>query len=104
MQADFVGHVSHQLKTPLSLLRAAVETVQLDRVRSRERLAEYLATIDTEAARLSALVQRVLEFSRMQQQPSYEFERIDLGKLARETVRRVCHWPVRAQVPLRGIA
>jgi signal transduction histidine kinase len=86
MQADFVAHVSHQLKTPLSLLRAAVETVQLDRVRSRERLAEYLATIDTEAARLSALVQRVLEFSRMQQRPNYEFEPIDLGRLTRETV------------------
>ena len=86
MQTDFVAHVSHQLKTPLSLLRAAVETLQLDRVRSRERLADYLATIDSEAARVSALVQRVLEFSRMQQRPSYEFERIDLGKLAGETV------------------
>jgi signal transduction histidine kinase len=86
MQADFVAHVSHQLKTPLSLLRAAVETLQLDRVRSRERLADYLATIDNEAARLSALVQRVLEFSRMQQPPHYEFEALDLGKLARETV------------------
>jgi signal transduction histidine kinase len=91
MQADFVAHVSHQLKTPLSLIRAAVETLQLDRVRSRERVAEYLATIDTEAARLSTLVQRVLEFSRMQQRPHYEFERIDLGKLARETVDAFAH-------------
>ena len=86
MQADFVSHVSHQLKTPLSLLRAAIETLQLDRVRSPERLADYLATIATEAARLSTLVQRILEFSRMQQRPHYEFEPVDLGKLARETV------------------
>jgi signal transduction histidine kinase len=86
MQADFVANVSHQLKTPLSLIRAAVETLQLDRVRSPERFAAYLATIDNEAARLSSLVQRVLDFSRMQQRRSYEFERIDLGKLTRETV------------------
>ena len=86
MQADFVAHVSHQLKTPLSLLRAAIETLQLDRVRSPERLADYFATIDSEAARLSTLVQRILEFSRMQQRPHFEFERVDLGRLARETV------------------
>ncbi len=50
MQADFVAHVSHQLKTPLSLLSAATETLQMDRVRSPERFAEYLATIHAEAA------------------------------------------------------
>ena len=68
MQTDFVAHVSHQLKTPLSLLSAATETLQMDRIRSPEKLAEYLDTIRAEAARLSALVQRVLEFSRVQQQ------------------------------------
>jgi signal transduction histidine kinase len=86
MQTDFVAHVSHQLKTPLSLLSAATETLQMDRVRSPERFAEYLATIHAEAARLSLLVQRVLEFSRVQQRRSYEFERVDLGALVRETV------------------
>ena len=42
MQTDFVAHVSHQLKTPLSLLSAATETLQMDRIRSPEKLAEYL--------------------------------------------------------------
>jgi signal transduction histidine kinase len=91
MQTDFVAHVSHQLKTPLSLLSAATETLQMDRVRSPERFAEYLATIHAEAARLSLLVQRVLEFSRVQQRRSYEFERIDLGALVRETVDAFAH-------------
>jgi nitrogen-specific signal transduction histidine kinase len=91
MQADFVAHVSHQLKTPLSLLSAATETLQMDRVRSPERFAEYLATIHAEAARLSHLVQRVLEFSRVQQRQSYEFEEIDLGALVRETVDAFAH-------------
>ena len=91
MQTDFVAHVSHQLKTPLSLLSAATETLQMDRVRSPERFAEYLATINAEAARLSLLVQRVLEFSRVQQQRNYEFERVDLGALVRETVDAFAH-------------
>jgi signal transduction histidine kinase len=91
MQADFVAHVSHQLKTPLSLLSAATETLEMDRVRSPERFAEYLRTIHGEAARLSLLVQRVLEFSRVQQRRNYEFERTDLGALVRETVAAFAH-------------
>lgn len=91
MQTDFVAHVSHQLKTPLSLLSAATETLQMDRIRSPEKLGEYLDTIRAEAARLSTLVQRVLEFSRVQQQRSYEFEHIDLGALTRETVDAFAH-------------
>jgi signal transduction histidine kinase len=86
MQADFISHVSHQLKTPLSLLSAATETLSLERVRSPEKLSQYLGTIRGEVTRLSALVQRILEFSRLQQQRSYEFEVLDLGPLVRETV------------------
>lgn len=91
MQTDFVAHVSHQLKTPLSLLSAATETLQMDRVRSPEKLGEYLDTIHAEAARLSNLVQRVLEFSRMQQDRRYELEYVDLGALIRETVDAFAH-------------
>jgi len=91
MQTDFVAHVSHQLKTPLSLLSAATETLQMDRVRSPEKLGEYLDTIHAEAGRLSHLVQRVLEFSRMQQDRRYELEDVDFGALTRETVDAFAH-------------
>jgi signal transduction histidine kinase len=91
MQTDFVAHVSHQLKTPLSLLSAATETLQMDRIRSPEKLREYLDTIRAEASRLSTLVQRVLEFSRVQQDRSYELEHVDFGALTRETVDAFAH-------------
>ncbi len=86
MQADFVSHVSHQLKTPLSLLSAATETVELDRVKSPEKLAQYLGIIRTEVGRLSSLVQRILEFSSVQQRRPLEFDIVDLSALVRETV------------------
>ena len=91
MQTDFVAHVSHQLKTPLSLLSAATETLQMDRIRSPERLAQYLDTIRAEAQRLTVLVQRVLEFLRVQQQRTFEFEQVDLGALVQETVDAFAH-------------
>jgi two-component system phosphate regulon sensor histidine kinase PhoR len=81
-----MAHASHQLKTPLSLLSAATETVSMDRARSPEKLAQYHGIIRAEVARLSALVQRILEYSRLQQQRGYEFEPVDLTALVRETV------------------
>jgi len=86
MQSDFISHVSHQLKTPLSLLSAAVETVALERVRSPQKLARYYESIRDQTGRLTALVERILEFSRVESHRRYEFEEIDLGVLVRETV------------------
>lgn len=87
MQADFVSHVSHQLKTPLSLLSAASETLAMDRVRSPEKLAHYLQIMRTETTRVAALVERVLEFSRVDSRGrTYELESLSLGPLVRETV------------------
>lgn len=91
MQRDFVAHVSHQLKTPLSALSAATETLQMDRVQSPRQLSQYLGIIQSETMRLSSLVQRVLEFSRVQQPRQYEFESVDLGTLVRETVDAFAH-------------
>jgi signal transduction histidine kinase len=87
MQADFVSHVSHQLKTPLSLLSAVCETLGLDRVHSPEKLHQYLGIIRSETARLSALVERILEYSRVDGGGRrYELEPLDLVSLVYETV------------------
>ncbi len=86
MQATFISHVSHQLKTPLSLLSAASESLTFERVRTPAKLARYLAIMRSETARLSALVERVLEFSKLEQgRRVYELEAIDLGPLVHET-------------------
>jgi signal transduction histidine kinase len=91
MQADFIAHVSHQLKTPLSLLSAATETVAMDRAKSPEKLAQYLGIIRSEVARLSSLVQRILEYSRLQERRGYEFELVELKPLVHETVAAFAH-------------
>lgn len=86
MQATFISHVSHQLKTPLSLLSAASESLTFERGRTPAKLARYVAIMRSETARLSVLVERVLEFSKLEQgRRVYELEAIDLGPLVRET-------------------
>jgi two-component system phosphate regulon sensor histidine kinase PhoR len=87
MQSEFVAHVSHQLKTPVSLLSAVTETVTLDRVRSPEKLAQCMAIMRGQTARLSALVERILEFTRVAEgHRRYELDAVELQTLARETV------------------
>jgi signal transduction histidine kinase len=87
MQSDFVTHVSHQLKTPVSLLSAVAETITLDRVRSQEKLAQCLGMIRTQTAQLSTLVEQILEISRVGDAGRpLELETVQLGALVRETV------------------
>jgi signal transduction histidine kinase len=86
-QADFVSHVSHQLKTPLSILNGVCDTLALDRARSSERLAQYLEMMRYSVTRLTTLVERILEFSRADEGcRTYEMEPVALGALIRETV------------------
>lgn len=87
MQADFVAHVSHQLKTPVSLLSAASETLALDRVRAPEKLSQFLDIVRVEAGHLSALVERILEFSRTSDGArTYEREPVPLVPFVTDTV------------------
>jgi signal transduction histidine kinase len=87
MQADFVAQVSHQLKTPVALLSAVGETLALQRAQSPEKLAQCVDIVQEESSRLTALIERVLEFSRTGDGgKKYEMEPVNLGTLVRETV------------------
>jgi signal transduction histidine kinase len=67
MRSHFVASVSHELKTPLTSIRAHAETLLMGRARSAETTADYLKTIVSESERLARLVDSVLEFSRIEQ-------------------------------------
>jgi signal transduction histidine kinase len=66
VKADFVSAVSHDLKTPLTSIRMFVETLREGRARTEEERGECLEVIDREAGRLERMVNRVLEFSRIE--------------------------------------
>ena len=66
LQTDFVNKVSHELRTPLTSIRMFVETLQLGRLQDPARQAEALEIIADETARLSALINRLLDWARME--------------------------------------
>ena len=76
LQTDFVNKVSHDLRTPLTSIRMFVETLQLGRVQDPARQSEALEIIADETARLSLLINRLLDWARMESgRRSYELRR-----------------------------
>jgi signal transduction histidine kinase len=61
----FVANVSHELKTPLTLLRMYAETLYLRRQPDPARQHEYHRVMLREAERLSHLIENVLDFDRL---------------------------------------
>ncbi len=80
LKSDFIATVSHELKTPLSLIRMFGEMLATDRVPTVEKRHQYLDIIVRESERLTALIDNVLDFARLERGgTSYEFAPGDLG-------------------------
>ncbi len=76
LQTDFVNKVSHDLRTPLTSIRMFVETLQLGRLPDPERQREALEIIAEETGRLSGLINRLLDWARMESgRRTYQFLR-----------------------------
>lgn len=66
-KADLVAGVSHELKTPLTIIRLYAETLGGSLALADEERREYSDIITRESDRLTTLIDRVLSFSRMEQ-------------------------------------
>src|SRR5262245_56475454 len=66
LKSDFVANVSHDLKTPLSVIRMFGETLEMGRVTDEARRQEYYGVIARESERLSRLIENVLDFARIE--------------------------------------
>ena len=87
LKTDFVSNVSHELKTPLTSIRMFVETLRLKRYRNETEAREYLNILQVEIERLGRLVERVLDFSRMERnRKQFDKTEGDLKIVVRETV------------------
>ena len=86
-KTDFVGNVSHELKTPLTSIRMFTEMLAEDRVQDDAKRRHFLGIITAETARLTRLINNVLDFARLERgEKKYHFAPFDLAALVQETV------------------
>jgi two-component system phosphate regulon sensor histidine kinase PhoR len=80
LKSDFVANVSHELKTPLALVRMFAELLASERVKGEDKRKQYFGIIMSESERLSALIENVLDFARLERgKAAYAFEEADLA-------------------------
>jgi len=65
LKTDFVANISHELRTPLTSVRLFAETLRQGRVQGAEQ-QECLDQLASEAQRLSGMVEKLLDWSRLE--------------------------------------
>jgi signal transduction histidine kinase len=92
LRSNFVASVSHELKTPLTSIRAHAETLLMGRSGSAETTSDYLRTIVSESERLTRLVDSVLDFSRIEQgRRSYQLQETSLDAVVRSAAKAMAY-------------
>src|SRR4030095_4414598 len=87
LKSDFVSNVSHELRTPLALIRLYAETLELGRITTQEKKHQYYRIVRKESERLTALINNILDFSRIEAgRKEYEFRETDIAELVRNTL------------------
>jgi two-component system phosphate regulon sensor histidine kinase PhoR len=87
LKSDFIANVSHELKTPLSVIRMFGEMMLTKRVGDESKQQEYLEIICSESERLSGLIENVLDFAALDRgKRRYEMKSCDVADLARRAI------------------
>lgn len=70
-RSQFVSSVTHELKTPLTNIRMYIEMLEQGIASTPEREQEYLGILGYESARLSGLINNVLELAKLEKKQRY---------------------------------
>ncbi len=92
LKSTFISVISHELKTPVSLIKGYAGTLRREDAQwDEETIRESLAIIEEEADRLDRLITNLLNASRIQAGGlRLEWSDVDLPRLAQKVVDRLC--------------
>ena len=67
LKTDFFSNVSHEIKTPLAVIRSTAQLLKNEEL-PPERRAEYVDTIDKYSGRLAELIANILKLNKLEKQ------------------------------------
>lgn len=89
LKRDLMANVSHDLKTPLTMIKAYAEMVRDITYNNKEKREENLNTIIDETDRLTLLVNDILDLSATESgNTTLKLEKVDLIKLINQVIQR----------------
>lgn len=87
MKSDFIANVSHELKTPLSVIRMFGEMMLTKRAPDERKQQEYLEIICSETERLSGLIENVLDFAALERgKRRYQMQIRDVAEIVQRAI------------------
>jgi signal transduction histidine kinase len=92
LRADFISGVTHELKTPVTIMRLYGETLLGQQLTEAER-RDFYRVIARESARLGRLLEQVLSFSRVERgETRYDLREADLAPAVSGIVDSYADW------------
>jgi len=89
LKSQFVSHLSHDLRRPLTSIRMFSEMLKDDRVPSEEKKLHYYDVITQESERLTHLANNILDFSRITRgRKEYNFKPANIKDIVSESIGR----------------
>jgi two-component system phosphate regulon sensor histidine kinase PhoR len=89
LRQDFVANVSHELKTPLSIIKACVETLIDGAVDDADHRGAFLERVAEQSERLHALILDLLSLGRIESgTEAFELENVPIGPVVLECLER----------------
>jgi two-component system phosphate regulon sensor histidine kinase PhoR len=87
LKSEFISNVSHELKTPLSIISMFGEMLANGRTKGPDQANEYAHVIWRESVRLGRLIDNVLDFAKIERGKGvYEFAESDVGEVVDRAV------------------
>jgi two-component system, OmpR family, phosphate regulon sensor histidine kinase PhoR len=87
LKETFISNVSHELKTPLSLIHMFSEILVTGRLKSEDKKQEYYRIIHNESDRMSRLINNLLDFANLVRGIEHKhFEKINLAQIVTKSL------------------
>ena len=103
LKSEFISNVSHELKTPLSIISMFGEMLAEGRTKSPEQAHEYAEIIWRESVRLGRLIDNVLDFAKIERGMGvYEFADADLAEVVDRAIELTARRVAAAEMTLEA--
>jgi two-component system phosphate regulon sensor histidine kinase PhoR len=101
MRKELIGNISHDLRTPITGIKAMAETLRNGALYDKEAAKDFLARIETEADRMTQMVSELTELSRIETgKAELRIEPVNLNLLIKEVIDQLTPLAERQQVTI----